>query len=267
MKTKLIIGLASVLALGLAACGAGTGNDDVGGTLGGAGGGGLGGAGGSGGSDAALAADTGVVVADPYLYVVVQDTEQVACGTNGPGSDIDAVELYDATGVLGVGLKGSAHFYKNPGGNACENASCSGGNCKYAAISLTLDPATLVSYTEGPADATVSATTTDTGYFSLNAGTLQLQIGDALGNGPAKTLKKGDYIKVFEVDQSYVVSGAAYPGCTCAPEHYTVSLQTATPGAAPLVLTPVQLDTNNATCDALTLDPSHGCGSTVFMVP
>jgi len=260
MKTRLMFGLSAVLALGFASCGTGTGNDDVGpGST----------------PDAAVApldtapapVDTAVVVPEPYLYVVIQDTEQVACETNGPGTDIDAVTLYDASGVLGWGMKGSAVFYPNPQGNACENTDCSGGNCKYAANGLTFDEATLVAYTEGPADATVSATVSDEGYFSLNAGTLQLQIGNAVdGTGPAQELKSGAYLKVFEVDQSYVASGAAYLGCTCAPEHYTVFLQKASGEVLPLQ--PVLLDDNNAaTCTALTAASTEGCGSTVFMVP
>lgn len=258
MKTKRILGLSWVLTLGFAACSGGDGTDDAGlyPT-----------------PDAAVpvvdtappAIDTAVPVADPYLYVVVQDTEQVACQTNGPGTDVDAVVLYDATGVLGVGMIGSAIFYPNPAGNACDNVDCSGGNCKYSAISTTFTPEDLVARTEGPADATVDATLSDTGYFSLNAGTLQLQIGDATGLPPAQALKSGDYIKVFEVDQSYIASGAAYSGCVCAPEHYTVTLQTAA-GVA-VQLTPVQLDAYNTTCTALTAASTEGCGSTVFMVP
>ena len=70
--------------------------------------------------------------------------------------------------------------------------------------SKTLDPASLVSFTEGPPDATVNAVGDDVGYFSLNAGTLQIQMGDITGSGPAKQLKSGDYIQVYEVDQTYI---------------------------------------------------------------
>jgi hypothetical protein len=252
MKTNLIIGLSGVLALGLAACGSSdsTGVDAAPIVI----------------ADAAPPPADTTPPPDPYVWVVIQDTEQKACTTNGPGSDIDAVELYDATGVLGVGMKGSATFTANPLGNACANTDCAGSNCKYAAISLTFTEADLVARTEGPADATVDATLADTGYFSLNAGTLQLQIGDAVaGSPPAQALKTGDYIKVYEVDQSYIKSGAAYPGCKCAPEHYTVSLQTA--AGAILDLKPVQLDAHNTTCTALTAASVDGCGSTVFVVP
>ena len=232
MKTQLKFGISLSLALGLAACSGGVGGD----------------------LDAAyvppedtaaapaldtapLAIDTAPVaidtapLAEPLVWLSIQDTEQAACSTNGPGTDIDAVELYDATGVLGVGLIGSAIFTKNPGGWACDKDTCGSNgtsNCKYAANSDTYTEADLVARTEGVADATVDATLADTGYFSLNAGTLEIKIGGPTGLPPAKTLKSGDYIKVFEVDQSYVASGAAYAACTCAPEHYTVTALSAT---------------------------------------
>ncbi|MBN2576910.1 MAG: hypothetical protein JXP73_20270 [Deltaproteobacteria bacterium] len=254
---KLMLGLTCVFAMGLVGCSGGDGTDDAGWLP---------------TPDAAVpvydsapvATDTGPAP-DPYVWVVIQDTEQIACSTNGPGTDIDGVALYDATGVLGVGMIGSALFTANPLGNACDNADCAGSNCKYAAISLTFTPEDLVARTEGPADATVEEVLSDTGYFSLNAGTLQMQIGDANGLPPAKALKSGDYIKVYEVDQSYIASGAAYSGCTCGPEHYTVALQTA--AGALVQLTAVQLDPYNTTCTALTATSIEGCGSTVFMVP
>jgi hypothetical protein len=70
---------------------------------------------------------------------------------------------------------------------------------------------------------------------------------------------------VYEVDKSYIASGAAYAQCTCQPEHYTVTLQTV--AGAVLPLKPVMLDTNNTTCAALTAVSSEGCGSSVFVVP
>ena len=268
MRTNLKIGLSCALALGLAACGASTGQDDAGTTypL----------------PDAYIAptpdaavptVDTGVAIdtsggiADPYVWVVIQDTEQVACTTNGPGADIDAVELVSSTGTpLGWGLKGSASFTKNKAGNACENADCSKGNCKYAAISTTLDPADLVARTEGVQDGLVNPTTDDVGYFSLNAGTLQIQIGDLTGVGTAQAIKKGDQIQVYEVDQKYITDGYAPATCSCLPEHYTVSVQTAL--GVTKVLTPTLIDSkDNTTCAALTATSTEGCGSTLFVVP
>jgi hypothetical protein len=260
MKTKLMLGLSCVLALSLAACSGSDGESLDGSTY-------L--------PDAAVptydVAAPAVDTAPPpvtYAWVVIQDTEQVACATNGPGADIDAVVLYDATGVLGVGLRGSATFTKNPGGWACSKDTCGASgtaDCKYAANSDTYTEADLVARTEGPADATVDATLADTGYFSLNAGTLQMQIGDATGAGLAQALKSGDYIKVYEVDQSYIASGAAFAGCICGPEHYTVAVQTA--AGATVQLKAVQLDAYNTTCTALAATSVEGCGSTVFMVP
>ena len=262
MKTKWMFGIACVLALGLAACSGSSGGDtDAGYTpqpdLA------------QPGPDLAQAAIDTAPAPEPLVWLSIQDTEQAACATNGPGSDIDAVELYDTTGVLGVGMIGSATFKENPGGWACDTDTCGSagtGNCKYAANSDTYTVADLVARTEGPADAQVNATTADVGYFSLNAGTLEIQIGDPTGQPPAQTLKSGDYIKVFEVDQSYLLSGAAYSGCTCAPEHYTVTALSAT-GNTIVPLKAVQLDPSNTTCAALTTASIEGCGSTVFVVP
>jgi hypothetical protein len=270
MKTNLTFGTACILGLGLAACGTGGGDTDaaynppptdtavpI--------------------ADTAPAAIDTAPVAEPLVWLSIQDTEQVACTTNGPGTDIDAVELYDATGVLGVGLIGSAIFTKNPGGWACPADTCGSSgiaDCKYAANSDTYTQADLVARTEGPADAQVNASTADVGYFSLNAGTLEIKIGDPLGNPPAQVLKSGDYIKVFEVDKSYVASGAAFSGCACAPEHYTVTALSAT-GTTQVKLVAVQLDPNNTApldteanaCAPLAAGALEGCGSTVFMVP
>ena len=256
MKTSLSIGLPLFLALGLAACGSNPTGEVP-----------------SPSPDAAVTADvaasvtpdSAVAVADPFVWVVVQDTEQKACTTNGPGADIDAVALWGTTAALGWGKIGSANYTANPLGNSCDNADCKGGDCKYAAISNTFIADDLVAYTEGPKDATVSATTDDFGYFSLNGGTLQIQIGDLDGSGAAKEIKPGDKIKVFEVDQTYITSGDAPTSCACLPEHYTVSLQSAK--GAVVDLKPTTLDPDNATCAALTAASVDGCGTTVFVVP
>ena len=267
MNIKLTFGLASILALGLAACGDTSGDNpdasyvppqpdsalpttyDVGG----------------GAIDTTPAIDTSPVVADPYVWVVIQDTEQIACTTNGPGADIDAVALQDAQGsIRGYGKVGTAIYTPNSG-VACTNAVCNGAVCKYAANGGVYTLADLQSRTEGPADATVSATTDDQGYFSLNAGTLQMNIGAVDGTGAALEIKSGDYIYVYEVDQYYVSTGAAYPTCTCPPENYTVYVQTAAGAFKPA--TPVLLDPNNTTCAPLTATSTEGCGTTTFVVP
>ena len=251
MKKTLTCGLSLILGLGLAGCGGEGGDVDAGPIY---------------TYDAAPPPiDTAPV--DPYVWVVIQDTEQKACTTNGPGTDIDAVALLSAAGTpLGYGKLLSANFTANPLGNACENVECSGSNCKYAAISLTFLETTLVAYTEGPPDGFVQAVGDDAGYFSLNAGTLQIQIGDLTGGGPATALKSGDYIQVYEVDQTYIASGSAPATCACLPEHYTVSLQTALGTILPL--TPVVIDQAlNTTCTPLTALSTEGCGTTMFMVP
>ncbi len=259
MNIKHKIGLSCALALTVAACGSNTLVDEDAGPVV------------TPGPDAAAAGPDAAItpVADPYVWVVVQDTEQNACTTNGPGADIDAVAKTDIHGTpVGWGLLNSAKFIPNPGGTACDNVNCPKSNCKYASISSTFTEADLVSRTEGPQDATVSATGDDTGYMSLNAGTLEIQIGDAVtGAGPARAIVSGDYITVYEVDQTYITSGAAPATCTCAPEHYTVSIENAD-GSKILPLQPVLLLPDNAdSCDSLTADPTHGCGTTTFMVP
>ena len=216
------------------------------------------------GSDAGPSEDSGAT-ANPYVWVAIQDTEQIACTTNAPGADIDAVALVGSSGVLGVGRIGTAVFTPNPLGDACANADCNGGNCKYAAISKTIPESTLVAYTEGAQDGMVNAVGNDTGYLSLNGGALQIQIGDLTGSGPAKALKSGEMIEVFELDKTYIAAGSAPVTCSCLPEHYTVTLQTAS-GLA-LTLKPGILAADNVTCAALAATSTEGCGSTVFLVP
>ena len=240
----------------IATCGSGgSGGSATGGSSG------MGGAGGTSGTPEAGTSP------DPYTWIAVQDTEQKACTTVGPGADIDAVALVSQTGaMLGYGKIGTAVFTVNPMGNACENVDCSGGNCKYAAISKTFLGETLVGYTEGPPDGLVQAVGDDAGYLSLNAGTLQIQVGDVTGTGPAKPLQSGDYIQVFEVDKTYIASGSAPATCSCLPEHFTVFLQTAS--GSLLSLAPVVIDQAwNTTCTALTALSTEGCGTTMFQVP
>jgi hypothetical protein len=260
MKRNLLLGLASILGLGFAAC-SGAGGDnpdaayippqtDV----------------------AAPTVDTGVPPAidtaapDPYLYVVIQDTEQVACNTNGPGVDVDAVALQDSDAagtVLGYGKVGTAKYTANPGGDAC--ALCNTTKpCKYAANGGLFTVADLQTRTEGLPDGVVNATTDDQGYFSLNAGTLQIKIGAVDGTGAALQPKSGQFIYVYEVDQGYVT---ATNGCTCAPEHFTVRLQTAS-GAYSAQLKPYAPSAANAAlCTANPGTAVDGCGSSVFLIP
>jgi hypothetical protein len=204
------------------------------------------------------------VETDPYVWVVIQDTEQKACTTNGPGVDVDAVAKLAADGtVMGYGM--NATYTPNPGGFACETTDCNGKNCKYAANSTTFTLANLVKRTEGPVDGQVNDVGDDVGYFSLNAGTLSIQIGNLNGTGVAQELKSGDWIAVYEVDKSYITAGAAAANCVCAAEHYTVTLQSQS-GKKPLIkLVPAAYNADNTACGALSA--TEGCGSTTFAVP
>ncbi len=278
MMTKHKISLPCLLALSLAACGSNELTDDAGTYYPPPGGdaaippAGADAAVPPAGGDAAVVPgpDTGTPPTnDPYIWVVIQDTEQIACSTTGPGSDIDAVAKLDAKGnVLGWGRKTTAIYTPNPGGYACDNVDCAKGNCKYAANSSTFSQADLVARTEGKADATVgSGNTDDTGYFSLNAGTLSIQIGDLDGGGIGQELKSGDWIAVYEVDKTYIDSKAAPASCSCLPEHYTVTLQSASGLKPAIPLTPRTLNALNTTCAPLTATSTEGCGTTVFGVP
>jgi hypothetical protein len=260
MNIKQRLGLAAALALTLAACGSNDLTDDAGTTY----------VPPTPGQDAAVvtptidAAPVIPVETDPYVWVVIQDTEQKACTTNGPGVDVDAVAKLAADGtVLGYGM--NATYTANPGGFACESTDCNGKNCKYAANSTTFTLPNLVKRTEGPVDGQVNDVGDDVGYFSLNAGTLSIQIGNLNGTGVAQELKSGDWIAVYEVDKSYITAGAAAANCVCAAEHYTVSLQSKS-GAKVLPLNPAVYSPDNTTC-ALTATSTEGCGSTTFAVP
>jgi len=200
-----------------------------------------------------------------YTYVFIRDEESAqltfSCGaSDAPGTDIDTVGLIRNNAVVGYTMRKSAAF--TPENVACAPTDCAGGNCKYASSSTTFSQTTLVSWTEGPPDAVVNQSGDDTGFLSLNGGSLQFQIGDVLGNGPAQTILSGDRIKVFEVDQSYKTSSN---GCVCTPAHYQLWVQ----NAGSVQLNPSQFDpANSATCGATPASgDTLGCGTTVFAVP
>lgn len=209
-----------------------------------------------------------------YVNVVIMDTEskqpaadRAACG-NGPGSDIDAVELIRGGVPVGYGLVGSAQLAASTAGPYCAETDCSGNVCKYAPKIVA--PATYIAApeTEGKRNAKVNQSTDDVGYVSLNGGILYLQIGNAItGGGTAQTLKSGDQLKIHEVDQTYKATGEAYAGCTCAAEHYEVWLQDAA-GMNPLQLIPTKYEAGNTACPAaITVADTEGCGTTTFTVP
>jgi hypothetical protein len=202
--------------------------------------------------------------ASGYTFVFIRDVESqqfsFSCSaTNAPGTDIDAVALIRKGQVIGYLMKGSAAF--TPETVACAPADCSGGDCTYASSSSPTKEAQLIPRTEGPPDAVVRGSTNDTGYMSLNGGSLQAQFGDGSGNPPAQVILSGDQIKVYEVDQSYKT--ASNTG-ECTPEHYQLVIQTS--DNQNLSLHPVQFDPlNSATCPSP--DDYLGCGTTVFAVP
>jgi hypothetical protein len=223
--------------------------------------------------DAGMMADTYVPEPDAgpapvqYVNVVIMDTEgtqpaatRAACG-NGPGSDIDAVELIRGTVPVGYGLVGSAIYVPATAGPTCAATDCSGNVCKYAV-------GTLAPQTEGKRNARVNASTDDIGYISLNGGILYLQIGNAItGGGVAQVLQSGDQLKIHEVDQTYKTSGEAYAGCTCAAEHYEVWLQDELGGNG-VKLLPTKYEAGNTACPAVvSATDTEGCGTTTFTVP
>ncbi|MGA7744931.1 MAG: hypothetical protein WBP56_07665 [Polyangia bacterium] len=238
MRTAPMAGLACVLGLGLAGCKASVVSESA--------------------IDGGLASDgstpeTGAAAAYTYVFIRDREFEQpnFSCSaSDAPGTDIDTVGLIRNNTVVGYTMKESAAF--TPENVACAPTDCAGENCKYASSSTTFSQTTLVSWTEGPPDAVVNQSGDDSGFMSLNGGSLQFQIGDLLGNGPAQTIRSGDQIKVFEVDPT--------------PAHYQLWVQN---GSTSLQLNPAQFDpANSATCGA-TPAPGEtlGCGTTVFAVP
>jgi hypothetical protein len=253
------IGLAFVLGFGISACGAGTTTTP----------------------DAGLAMDTApatkldtaapVAVYDMVSIVDMETTRDlfVCSATNGPGSDIDAVALIRGAATIGYGLIGSAKFtVADPATSmACVEGKCSGatGDCKYSSVSGKFTQANLVARTEGKFDAVVNSDTDDVGYFSLNGGALQIQIGDQTGAGLPQSILAADKIKVFEVDKTYAT---ATNGCVCTPEHYAVYIQDSTGVGADILLTASEYNAaNSAVCNAAPGVGDYGCGTTTFLVP
>ena len=251
MRATLTIGPACVLGLGLAGCSAAEVSEeatDAGVTR-----------------DGSAPADT--AAAPGYTYVVIRDKESeqstFSCNaTNSPGTDIDAVALIRKDRVVGYLMKGTAIL--TPESVTCAPAACSGQDCTYASSSFTIGETELVSRTEGPPDAVVRGSTDDSGYMSLNGGSLQFQIGDGLADGPPQAISSGDRIEVYEVDQRYKTTSNA---SNCTPEHYQLFVQTA--ASESLQLHPVQFDAlNSDTCGAAPgPDDYLGCGTTVFVMP
>jgi len=143
------------------------------------------------------------------------------CGSS-PGSDIDAVMLYRNGKLIGAGKVGTTNY------SASASSSCD--NKKNIAASA-----------EGPVNGHVYASSPDTGYISLNGGSIELQFGacstatqDATkcdGKGALIDVEPGDQIDIYEVDASYkpgtgtIVEGFAYAGCVCYSDEYQVDLR------------------------------------------
>jgi len=258
-KTLMMIALSGAFA---AACG-----DDSTDADGSADGGGTGGGGGN--TDGAAGSDGGGTDGGgsvTYKYVVVYDREKIDCSlTTGPGSDIDAIELQSGGTTVGVGKTGSALYGK--GDMECTKCGMSMGACGHTGDAEKAN-------VEGKPDAMIYKSKSDTGYISLNTGSIQVQIGDASGGGAAKDIKKGDIIKVYEVDLTYKDT-ASDPDkvCTCAPEKYEVFVFGAKADGSIDDKVFMKLNAgapdakNKAVCDMMSMMPSEGCGTTSFAVP
>ncbi len=148
------------------------------------------------------------------------------CGSS-PGTDLDAVALYrnvaDKWTLMGVGRVGSA-VYDTSSASKCDNKK----NVKAAA--------------EGPVNGFVYEKNPDTGYISLNGGSIELEFGacgagqtdvkTCDGKGAKVTIKNGDEIDIYEVDHTYKADGDgpgkgnAYDGCVCYADQYKVKVRT-----------------------------------------
>jgi hypothetical protein len=148
------------------------------------------------------------------------------CGSS-PGSDIDAIALWRKIGttwtLMGVGKAGSAN-YDTSKASTCDNKK------------------NIPASSEGPINGKVFKSNPDTGYISLNGGSLELQIGACQsatedestcdGAGAIVDIMDGDQLDVFEVDKTYLPTGEglqkgfAYDGCVCYADEYQVMLRT-----------------------------------------
>jgi hypothetical protein len=147
------------------------------------------------------------------------------CGSS-PGSDIDAVALWRKVDgnwqLMGVGKVGSAN-YDTSSASSCDNKK------------------NLPASAEGPIDGKVFKSDPDTGYISLNGGSIEVQIGACQsatedettcdGKGDIVEVMDGDQLDVYEVDGTYKPDGDgpqkgnAFDGCLCYADEYQVMLR------------------------------------------
>ncbi len=178
------------------------------------------------GTDAATG-DTGPAVT--YKSVVIWDKSQDPGYINGkcgasPGTDLDAIGLYRNNVLIGVGKPGTAIYTAPATASPC---TVDAGKSK-------------ASSAEGPLDAHVYASSPDTGYISLNGGSLEMQFGACVsgttittcdGAGALIDILPGDQLDVWEVDTTYKAGsgtpadGNAYSGCVCYADEYQVDLR------------------------------------------
>jgi hypothetical protein len=249
-KILMIMGIASMSVL--AACGATTNadGDATDGT----------------GSDATVGNDTAGTDQDTmamptYKSIVIWDKSADPSFINGkcgssPGADIDAVGLYRGGKLIAVGATGTAK-YVTSSASTCDNKK------------------NLQASAEGPLNGHVFASNPDTGYISLNGGSIELQfaacktgttISDCDGAGALVDVMSGDEIDVWEVDGSYKAGsktpadGNAYDGCVCYSDEYQLDARPTVGVDTGSVALPKAGDGNSA-------DKKWYAGSTTVKVP
>ncbi len=164
-----------------------------------------------------------------FQSIVVWDhsEEQLDCTKAGsPGTDLDAVGLYRGGALIAVGKVKSGVFAQ--------------GSTPLCPSSAKID-AKQVDYPVGPVNGHVYSDKPDTGYFSLNGGSMELQFGACSastadpascdGTGAHVDLQDGDELAVWEVDDTYlpdgkgVQKGFAYAQCACYADEYQVDIR------------------------------------------
>lgn len=164
-----------------------------------------------------------------YQSIVIWDKSQDPgyingkCGTS-PGTDLDCVGLYRGGTLIAVGKPGTASFVAPAVASPC---------------TVTANKSQ-ASAAEGPLDAHVYASDPDTGYISLNGGSLEIQFGacvsgttitDCDGAGAVVPIQTGDQVGIWEVDGTYKAggsdpqSGNAFDGCVCYADQYQVDFR------------------------------------------